>query len=54
MTQGKRAKCPISGIYCDDCGILQDEQLGYCPIVKFLEDLERMDDALEKLVEKEK
>ena len=45
MTE-KRNRCPLSGIYCDECGILQDPDLEYCPINAFIE-------ALQKLSEKE-
>lgn len=38
-------KCPISGIYCAECGVLQSED-GYCPIVKFAEALESLSENL--------
>ena len=47
------AKCPVSGIYCSECGILHDPDLEYCPIIRFIEALEKMSDALEKQSEQE-
>jgi hypothetical protein len=42
-------KCPISGIYCADCGVLQSENR-YCPIVKFADALESISENLKPAV----
>ncbi|MCK4481705.1 hypothetical protein KAU55_00655 [Candidatus Bathyarchaeota archaeon] len=50
---GEKLKCPLSGIYCDECGILHAPDIEGCPIVEFNENLAKLTEALEKLFNRE-
>jgi len=52
MTE-ERLKCPLSGIYCDECGILHSPDVECCPIIEFNENLAKLTEAIEKLSSRE-